>query len=320
MEDRQRGAELAATFQLNQFRGVIGDAALRTLADAASVTALTTALAKMNPQTDSKLHALAETTSIIGQTTEQRREVIQNLLANNAEAIPQLISKAMLAASSVEQRRVAETLASDSSGAALLVELAEAGRASAWLLKHPQIEPKLRAAANEELKKRIDILTSRLPDESEDLIKLISNRRKNHVSVAGDVALGAALFTKTCATCHQIGGKGKKVGPNLDGIGTRGLDRLIEDILAPNRNVDVAFRSSTIVTNQGKVLNGLVKQTEGARLILVDSKGEEISVATDTIDQQVLSNLSPMPANFGDSLTEDQFRQLVTYLLSLRSS
>ena len=227
MEDRQRGAELAATFQLNQFRGVIGDAALRTLADAASVTALTTALAKMNPQTDSKLHALAETTSIIGQTTEQRREVIQNLLANNAEAIPQLISKAMLAASSVEQRRVAETLASDSSGAALLVELAEAGRASAWLLKHPQIEPKLRAAANEELKKRIDILTSRLPDESEDLIKLISNRRKNHVSVAGDVALGAALFTKTCATCHQIGGKGKKVGPNLDGIGTRGLDRLI---------------------------------------------------------------------------------------------
>ena len=68
------------------------------------------------------------------------------------------------------------------------------------------------------------------------------------------------------------------------------------------------------------MLNGLVKQTEGARLILVDSKGEEISVATDTIDQQVLSNLSPMPANFGDSLTEDQFRQLVTYLLSLRSS
>ena len=202
----------------------------------------------------------------------------------------------------------------------MLVELAEAGRASARLLKHPQIEPRLLAAANEKLKKRIIVLTSRLPDESEELIEIISNRRKNHVSAAGDVEFGAALFTKTCATCHQIGGKGKKVGPNLDGIGTRGLDRLVEDILAPNRNVDVAFRSSTIVTNQGKVLNGLVKQTEGARLILVDSKGEEISVATDSIDQRVLSNLSPMPANFGESLTEEQFRQLVAYLLSLRSS
>ena len=170
------------------------------------------------------------------------------------------------------------------------------------------------------MKKRIKILTSRLPNESEELIQLISTRRKNHVSVAGDQALGAALFTKTCAACHQIAGKGKKVGPNLDGIGNRGLDRLVEDILAPNRNVDVAFRSSTIVTDQGKVLNGLVKQTEGARLILVNSKGEEISVATDSVEQNVLSNLSPMPANFGETLTEEQFRQLLAYLLSLRSS
>jgi hypothetical protein len=68
------------------------------------------------------------------------------------------------------------------------------------------------------------------------------------------------------------------------------------------------------------VLNGLVKRTEGARLILVNSKGEEISVATDSIDQQVLSNLSPMAANFGESLTPEQFRQLLAYLLSLRSS
>ena len=318
-ENRRRGAELAATFQLNQFRDFIGDAALRTLTDSASVSVLAIALAEMTPRADSQLHALAETTSIIGQSTEQRREVIQSLIAGKTEVIPELLSKAMLAASSAEQRRIAEALASDSSGAVLLVELAEAGRASARLLKHPQVEPKLLAAADDGLKKRIEVLTSRLPHEPEELIQLIASRRNNYVSVAGDAELGAALFTKTCATCHQIAGKGKKVGPNLDGIGNRGLDRLMEDILAPNRNVDVAFRSSTILTNQGRVLNGLVKQTEGARLVLVDSKGEEISVPTDSIDQQILSNLSPMPANFGESLTVEQFRQLLAYLLSLRN-
>ena len=319
-QDRRSGAELAATFKLDQFHDVIGEAALRSLTDPASVTGFATALAGMTPQADSRLQALAETTSIIGQTIPQRREIVQTLIAGKTDAVPELLSTAMLAASSNEQRRVAEVLASDSSGAGLLVELAEAGRASAQLLKHPQIEPKLLAVADAGLKKRIGVLTSRLPNEPEELIQLITARRKNHASVAGDQALGAALFTKTCAACHQIAGKGKKVGPNLDGIGNRGLDRLVEDILAPNRNVDVAFRSSTIVTDQGKVLNGLVKQTEGARLILVNSKGEEISVATDSIDQQILSNLSPMPANFGESLTPEQFRQLMAYLLSLRSS
>jgi putative heme-binding domain-containing protein len=319
-EDRRHGAELAATFKLDQFRDVIGKMALRTLTDLSSATGLANALAQMTPQADSRLQALAETTSIIGQTIPQRREVIETLIAGNTATTPDLLSKAMLAASSTEQRRVAEVLASDSPGANLLVELAEAGRASARLLKHPQIEPKLLAVADDELKKRIEVLTSRLPNESEELIQLITSRRKSHVSVAGDLEVGAKLFAKTCATCHQIASLGKKVGPNLDGIGNRGLDRLVEDILAPNRNVDVAFRSSTIVTDQGKVLNGLIKRTEGARLILVDSKGEEISVATDSIDQNVLSNLSPMPANFGETLTEEQFRQLMAYLLSLRSS
>ena len=318
--DRSQGAELAATFKLDQFREVIGTAALRSLTNLPVLTSLSTALARMSPRADSQLLALAESTSIIGQTIPQRREIAQTLIDGNTDAVSEQLSKAMLVASSTEQRRVAETLASDSAGASLLVDLAESGRASARLLKHPQIEPKLQAVADDSLKRRIEILTSRLPNESEELLQLIASRRKNHKSMTGDRELGAALFTKTCAACHQIAGKGKKVGPNLDGIGNRGLDRLVEDILAPNRNVDVAFRSSTIVTDQGKVLNGLVKRTEGARLILVNSKGEEVSVATDSIDQRVLSNLSPMPANFWESLTEEQFRQLLAYLLSLRSS
>lgn len=319
-ENRRKGAELAAAFKLDQFRNAIGKAALKTLTDPPSVTTLATALSKLMPKADARMAALAESTSIVGLNILQRRQIVQALIDGQIVAAPELLLKAMLSASTAEQRRVAEVLASDSGGAALLVELAEAGRASARLLKNPQIEPKLLAAADSPLRKRIAALTSRLPDESQELIELISSRRQKHVAQPGDRELGAKLFAKTCATCHQIAGQGKKVGPNLDGIGNRGLDRLVEDILAPNRNVDVAFRSSTIVTDQGKVLNGLIKRTEGARLIVVNSKGEEISVATDSIDQNVLSTLSPMPANFGETLSEDQFRQVMAYLLSLRSS
>lgn len=319
-ENRRKGAELAAAFKLDQFRNAIGKTALKTLTDPTSVRTLATALSKLMPKADARMAALAESTSIVGLNILQRRQMVQALIEGQNAAAPELLLKAMLSASTAEQRRVAGVLASDFGGAKLLVELAEAGRASARLLKNPQIEPQLLAAADAPLRKRIAALTSRLPDESQILIDLIASRRQKHVSRPGDRELGAKLFAKTCATCHQIAGKGKKVGPNLDGIGNRGLDRLVEDILAPNRNVDVAFRSSTIVTDQGKVLNGLIKRTEGARLVLVNSKGEEISVATDSIDQNVLSNLSPMPANFGETLSEEQFRQVMAYLLSLRSS
>ena len=59
------------------------------------------------------------------------------------------------------------------------------------------------------------------------------------------------MFEKYCARCHQIGGRGKTVGPQLDGISNRGLDRLIEDVLDPNRNVESAFRSSMIKLKSG---------------------------------------------------------------------
>ena len=117
-----------------------------------------------------------------------------------------------------------------------------------------------------------------------------------------------------------MGGKGKQVGPNLDGIGNRGLARLCEDILTPNRNVDVAFRSSTILTDEGKVFVGLLKNSKGEQWILIDNKGDEIQIAEQSIDEHKKSMLSPMPANLGEALSDEQFRNLLAYLLSTATS
>lgn len=318
--DRRLGAGLIATFQLKEFRKILTEDALKASRDPGSLSPLVVALAQLHGQPDSRLAALAEAMSIVGLSSQQREDGIRAVSKGDAALAVELIGLAMQTATTIEQRRVATALVSDSVGAELLVSLVASGRMSARLLKHPQIEPGLLAVAGAEVKAEVRSLTSRLPDESESLNQLIATRRQNFVAEPASRESGARLFEKNCANCHQIAGQGKKVGPNLDGIGNRGLDRLVEDILAPNRNVDVAFRSTTIVTDEGRVLSGLIKQTEGARLILVDSKGESISVPTDSIDQKIPSNLSPMPSNFGETLSETQFRQLLTYLLSLRSS
>ena len=127
------------------------------------------------------------------------------------------------------------------------------------------------------------------------------------------------VFEKRCAVCHQIGGEGKKVGPNLDGIGNRGLERMAEDILLPNRNVDVAFRATTIITKAGKVHTGLEQRTEGAQTILIDLTGKEIAIPKAEIDERLRSARSPMPENLGEMMSDEEFRNLLAWLLSVRS-
>ena len=82
----------------------------------------------------------------------------------------------------------------------------------------------------------------------------------------------------TAQICHQLAGKGAKVGPQLDGIGTRGLDRLMEDILDPNRNVDQTLRVTNLALKNGQIVSGLLLREEGEVLIVADSQGKEVRV------------------------------------------
>ena len=129
---------------------------------------------------------------------------------------------------------------------------------------------------------------------------------------------GAKVFEKHCAVCHQIAGKGARVGPQLDGIGTRGLDRLMEDILDPNRNVDQTLRVTNLALKNGQIVSGLLLREEGEVLILADSQGKEVRVPKSSVDERATSSLSPMPANLVDQIAEEDFYHLMAFLLSKR--
>ena len=76
--------------------------------------------------------------------------------------------------------------------------------------------------------------------------------------------------------CHTLASKGAKVGPQLDGVGIRGLDRLLEDVLDPNRNVDQNFRMTILNLKDGKVVRGLLLREEGEVYVMADDKGKEV--------------------------------------------
>src|SRR5690606_36597034 len=105
-----------------------------------------------------------------------------------------------------------------------------------------------------------------------------------------------------------------------DGIGNRGLERLLEDILDPNRNVDVAFRTTTLVLDSGKIISGLLRGERGETMVLVDEKGEEVVIPKGEIDEQVPGTLSLMPENIASALEQRDLLDLVAFLLTKRAA
>ncbi|MBS0206179.1 MAG: c-type cytochrome [Planctomycetes bacterium] len=304
--------ELVSQFKLIEFRPALEamvkspDVSLATRRQAAE------SLVSLSP--DARVAAILSMVND-GNGTATNEKVLAATLSRDAKAIAESLGETMLRAPRETQRSLAETLASDRSGAEALLELAANGKASPRLLLDPVVRNRLNALKLEKLNARIATLTAQLPNENEQLLKLIDERRAQFSSTSVSAEKGVALFEKHCAACHQVAGKGQKVGPQLDGIGARGLARLVEDVLDPNRNVDPAFRATTLQMSDGRVLVGLIRRNEGATIVLADNKGKEFTVAKSDIDEQQLSTLSLMPANFGESLPAEEFQQLMGFLL-----
>ncbi|MEX2288433.1 MAG: c-type cytochrome, partial [Planctomycetaceae bacterium] len=213
---------------------------------------------------------------------------------------------------------VVRSLAGSREGARVLLTVVEKGIASPRLLQDRVVDERMRHAEVEELPARLAKLLDGLPPGDERLRQLIATRKAGFSTTTFDVAQGEKLFEKNCAVCHQLNGKGKKVGPELDGIGLRGLDRLLEDVLDPNRNVDANFRASAVALENGQLVTGLVVREEGQVLVVIDDKGQEQRVSISEIDGRRDSKLSPMPANVSELMNETEFGHLMAFLLDQR--
>jgi putative heme-binding domain-containing protein len=210
-------------------------------------------------------------------------------------------------------------LASTPEGLDALLDAMAAGKAPARLLQDPPVVERIKARLNAQREERIAELTSRLPPADQRIRELIAQRLAKAAAPGASVEKGAALFKTHCAACHKIGDVGQKVGPQLDGIGQRGAERLLEDILDPNRNVDGAFRATVIVTKAGLPITGLKLREEGKVTVLVDTQGKEQRISEDDIDESQISPVSPMPSNVAELIPEAEFPHLLAFLLSQRS-
>jgi len=266
---------------------------------------------------DRTLPALRTLVKRPGAKPELRNAAIQVLGRMNQKAARDELVAVLVTAPFELAKPVARALAGSRNGAAVLLETIEKGKASRHLLREPAIVFGLHVARVPNVRKRVEKLTAGIPTIDAQSENLRRQRKAAFLRGRYSAELGHKVFVKSCAACHRVAGKGGKVGPDLDGIGLRGIDRVLEDVLIPSRNVDPAFRQSTIVTADGRIHTGLVTKEEGKLVVLVNSEGKEERLPADGIEQRTLSSLSAMPADVATKVKEPDFHHLLAYLLSL---
>jgi putative membrane-bound dehydrogenase-like protein len=152
-------------------------------------------------------------------------------------------------------------------------------------------------------------------EQRAELDALIQQRLKSFAAVTPDRTHGGQVFVLHCANCHAINGQGALVGPQLEGVGQRGAERLMEDILDPNRNIDSNFHVHLVYKNDGSVVAGLERGLLGEVLLCVDATGREQRIPRADIKKNEVTGLSLMPAAFGLSIPEPDFYDLIGFLL-----
>lgn len=138
----------------------------------------------------------------------------------------------------------------------------------------------------------------------------------------GDATRGKDVFFSEkarCSTCHVVGSKGKRVGPDLTTIGaSRTPKDLLESIIFPSSTIVRQYEPYTLVTTEGRTYSGLVIQDTSESVTVQQSKGDPVTVARSDIDELVPATVSIMPKGLEEALSAEQIVDLVAWLQTLK--
>jgi putative heme-binding domain-containing protein len=132
---------------------------------------------------------------------------------------------------------------------------------------------------------------------------------------------GRELFrTASCISCHKMGDRGADFGPELAKLSAdmKPLD-ILKHILEPSLKIDEKYRSTTILTDDGRSITGLVVAESPAEVSIVENplaKADPLRIPTSAIDERTTSATSIMPKGLLDKLSRDEVLDLVAYVIA----
>ena len=130
---------------------------------------------------------------------------------------------------------------------------------------------------------------------------------------------GRELFrTASCVSCHKMGDAGNAFGPELAKLDAKMTPvEIARHVLEPSLRIDEKYRSTTILTDDGRSITGLVVEETPMELAVVENpvaKAEPVRIKKNEIDERSTSPVSIMPKGLLDKLTRDEVLDLIAYV------
>lgn len=134
----------------------------------------------------------------------------------------------------------------------------------------------------------------------------------------GDAERGRKLFSADgigCAKCHAATKQSATTGgPSLAGASKRfTIPYLVESVLLPSKKISPVFRSTLIVTKDGKVHTGLITSESADKVNMLTIEAKRIEILKADIDERKQQETSPMPA--GVIKKPEELRDILAFLL-----
>jgi putative heme-binding domain-containing protein len=121
---------------------------------------------------------------------------------------------------------------------------------------------------------------------------------------------------KQCGICHQLFGEGNKIGPDLTTADRKNLAVLLPNVIDPSAVIRPEFAAYMVQTTDGRVLSGLLADSNAESVTLLDAKNVRATVSRKEIETMEPMPSSLMPERILDALTDQQIRDLFAYLQS----
>jgi putative heme-binding domain-containing protein len=133
----------------------------------------------------------------------------------------------------------------------------------------------------------------------------------------GKVEQGKTLAA-ACMGCHQFGNTGGQIGPNLSSVGAMGPEAIVRNILTPNAAIEPGYRIFRVEMKDGSLVDAFfISEDKDAILVRQMGAGDK-RIERKNIQSTQFLRQSLMPEGLLDAYSDDQIKDLFSFLMSLK--
>ncbi len=174
---------------------------------------------------------------------------------------------------------------------------------------------------DEEVQERAEAVLPAPTDKGANTLPANPNAIANRI---GDAIKGELVYSSTsgpkCASCHSLDSRMELAGPTLAAIGSKyGKKELLDAILNPSAAIAPEYYVYILDTESQGLVVGVISEDTEEQVVVRNEFGDEIRLKPDEILDRRKSDLSMMPDDIVNTMTEEELINLLEYLTTLTS-